>query len=433
MALAQTIPVMGQDRLFGSRDDPAEQPNQAWWQREQSVAIFGGLSLIGPQWRSEARINAGFRSARFSGRLEGTIRTGIYGTYRPDIDEPYDLLRLVDYIRYRPRRSRVYLRIGALDRTRLGTGHIVNFLSTRTTWDRRTVGVEGSATGPIFQLNAFTDNVTLSGVVGGRLAITPFGRSRNRRLRSVTLAVNGVMDRSRDAPTDERFRGQHIEFQFEAVHSGPLNFKPFVSYARTRQRGQGLFLGADFGTDNFVDVARLHFRLALQYNSRRFVPGYVGAFWGVRNPAARIVEAVPEQGEEPIFAGRAISGIYRSRAVVTEFRLLLFERFEFWYQFIRNYGIQDLSEMHTRIFLQARRFRLAVGQDRGGLGGFLSLFDELGSINALRFESSYRIAAAIWLRIDARYTYERIDSADSQRWFIVQRRFDPLLGLRLTL
>ncbi len=431
--LTQVFRVHAQDRLFGSSDDPAEQPNRAWWQTEHSVSVYGGLSLIGPQWRSEGRIDARFTTTRFSGQASGAIRTGLYGTYNPDLDEAYDLLRTVDYVRFRPRRSHVYLRVGTLDRTRLGTGHIVDFFSTRTAWDRRTVGVEGATGGSLFQVAFFSDNVLMDGLVGGRVSMTPFGRHSSRRLRSITLAVNGVTDRDDRARTGLRFHGHHFEFQFEAVHSGPFVFRPFVSFARTQPAGQGLYLGADLESDNFVDIARLHFRLGVQYNSRRFTSGYAGSFWDVRNPYSRILTTTPESGAEAVFEGTRLPDVFRSHAVVSELRILIFERFELWYEFIRNYGIQDLSEMHVRLFLQARRFRFAIAQDRGGLSGFFSLFDDLGSINTLRFESAYRISDMIWVRFDARYTYESIPSSDSNRWFIEQRRFDPLVGLKINL
>lgn len=424
--------AVGQNRLFGSIDDPAEQSNQAWWESERMIGLYSGLSLIGPQWRSEGRITADLRTQRVAARITGILRAGIYGTYQPDVDEAYDLLRLIEFVRFKDPESMIYLRIGPLDRTRLGTGHVVNFFSSETVWNERTVGIETAITNPVFQIEAFADNVSLNGLAGARLALTPFGTHPNRRLRSVTAAINGIRDLADRGDPGARFSAYHVDLQMEAVHSGAFSLNPFISYARTRPSGQGLHFGADLRSDNFIDLARIHFRLALHYSSRRFLPGYAGSFWQVQNSGARVVvsEDSPETDVDQL-AGIAIEDIYRSHTLETEFRILIFERFELWYQFLRHYAGQATSEYHLRLFLRAPRFRLAVGQDRGGLRNFFSLFNDLGDLTTLHFESAYRISEFAWILVDARYTYRRHNSLDSGERFVVSRRFDPLVGMRL--
>ena len=423
----------GQNTLFGSLDDPMEQSNLAWWQTEQTAAMYGGLSLIGPQWRSEGRITYDSRTSRFATRLTGTLRAGIYGAYEPDIDEAYDLLRLIEFVRFRNARSTVYVRVGPLDRTRLGTGHVVNFLNSQTIWNERTIGMEASGSGRVFGVAGFVDNLGLDGLIGGRISVSPFWNLRNRRLRSITLAVNGIQDRSDSLPSTDRFSAYHFEMQMEAVYSGAFSLHPFVSYARARPSGQGLYFGADFRSDNFIDLARIHFRLAMHYNSRRFLPGYVGAFWQVQNPHARVLISEGRIGEEPVDlpAGIDLMEVRRSHALVTELRILVFERFELWYQFLRSYSDQAIGEYHLRLSMRTRRLRLSFGQDRGELRNFFSLFNDLGDLSTLHFEAAYRISGIIWTLVDARYTFEREESPDDSRRYTVHRRFAPLVGIRL--
>ena len=117
------LPLVAQSRLFGSIDDPAELGSRAPWLSESSIGVFAGLSLIGPQWRSEARVVIQTASSAVSSKFTGIARVGPLGNYEPDIDEMYDLVRAVDYVRLQNQQSNSYVRLGPLQRTRLGMGH----------------------------------------------------------------------------------------------------------------------------------------------------------------------------------------------------------------------------------------------------------------------------------------------------------------------
>src|SRR5690606_11444756 len=156
---------------------------------------------------------------------------------------------------------------------------------------------------------------------------------------------------------------------------------------------------------------RFRLRLALYYNGRSFIPGYIGSFYAVNNPGARIVQAADYlEGNRTVdYAGVALSEAAGGNDLETELRLLVFERLEFWYYFRRHYGTQHLSEYHLRLFLRATdKLRLDTGIDRGGLLGFLTLFNDLNDQTALVFGLDYRIAGPFWTFIRSRYTYERV-------------------------
>ncbi|HEX7070209.1 MAG TPA: hypothetical protein VF190_05370, partial [Rhodothermales bacterium] len=120
--------------------------------------------------------------------------------------------------------------------------------------------------------------------------------------------------------------------------------------------------------------------------------------------------------------------------LVTELRLLFFERFEFWYYFRRHYGVLPLSEYHLRLFMSAAdRFRVDLGLDRGGLTGFFSLFKKLNDQTALVFNVDYHVGGHMWVFLRSRYTFERVfESETGVVYYLVQRRFEPLGGFRVT-
>lgn len=437
--VACTFPLPGtaQPLPFGSEDDPREQLQTVWWRHENTVEPHAGLSLISDQWRlaSGAALNLVTRTA--TARLQGTLRGGIYGAYRPDLDEAYDLVRLVEFARYRPRPAApLFARVGLIDRMRLGTGHVVNFYNSAAAWDERTVGAEVAYHTPLLDVLAFTGDVFLKTVSGGRAAVRPLVFSENPSAQTFELGFTYVTDLSPRLAATSGLTAYNLDLRFAALISGALRLNPFASFAWYPEYGSGLGFGVDFESLNFVDLARFRARVALYYNGREFIPGYVGSFYPVSSPGARVLDSERYlTGERAVrFEDVALADALGGNDLETELRLLLFDRFEFWYYFRRHYGSQRLSTYHLRLFLRApNTLRLNVGLDRNGLGGFFSLFQDLDDQTALVFGLDYRVAGPFWLFLHARYTFEAVEVPEAPgRAFLIQRRFEPSGGMRLT-
>jgi len=416
-----------QSWVFGSLDDPAEQSRLSRWDRYMEATGMTGFSLIGPQWRGVGRIDATARGADYSVRLDGSLRSGLYGPYAPETDDWRDLVRLIDHARYRPEGSGTYLRLGPLDRTRFGSGHLVNFFSTKTVWDDRSVGAEVQLAGARHTLEAFTSDLTQRHVSGVRLSLAPFDRGLSG-FSSIRLAGAVVEDHGTRTDLNEPFRGYEGELRMVAYRSGSFDFAPVVSGAWLPSYGQGVLVGAHLENANFIDMARIHLSLALQYNSSDFRPALFGAFHAVSGPGRSVVS-----GTQPLQQGIPLRDIQRGNSILFESRILFFERFELWYAFQRYHGVQRLSEYHLRLFFQARNVRISVAQDRRGLKGFASLFGDLGPENRMRFQFDLRLLGRIWLIMDGHYTYRQVPALSDTRFFSIQRRFDPTLGMRIRL
>ncbi|MDA0683767.1 MAG: hypothetical protein O3A57_05015 [Bacteroidetes bacterium] len=425
---------VSQPWVFGSKDDPNEQASMAWWEAYGQLDLAGGFSLIGPQWRGAGHIDFLQHRSSTSLRMQATLRSGIYGLNESETDEWEDLLRVLQYARWRSIDQSSYVRLGPLNRTRFGAGHLVNFLSSETVWDDRTIGVETQLKGNRSLVEAFTSDVTAASLTGIRFQLVPFGQAETG-LGSLRIGLAAVQDFSIDTTPGQPFRGLEGEVRMTAYQSGSFDFVPFASFARIPEYGQGLMVGASLENANFIDMARLHLTLALQYNSSDFRSGYFGSFYQVSNPVRHIA-----QGVDPTQLDIPLRDVERGNSVHAEARILFFERFELWYAFMRYHGVQQLSEYHLRLFFRAPRFVLSVAQDRRGLKGFASLFGNLGDENRLRFQFDLHLLRQLWVMIDAHYTYQaqvavEADGADGIRAvgepFVIQRRFDPLIGLRL--
>lgn len=430
IASAQPIP-------FGAADDPKEHLQSVWWKHESNLYAMGGVSLIGAQWRGVANLSLDLVTPSLTAHLSGTVRSGYFGRYEADLDEYYDLVRLVEFARFDlPPRIPAHLRFGLQDRMRLGTGHLVSFFNSFVSWDERTVGVEGILHEELGEIALFTDNVLLNGVTGARAAIQPLHRTAPLQLQSLRLGFNFITDLAYRPPGQRRLDGYNFDVQFNLFNSGSIDFAPYASYAWYSGYGSSLGFGADLKSDLFIDIMKFRLRVGLFYNGKQFIPSYIGAFYKVNNGSARILHSNSNLDDSTAIqlAGITLPEARGGNDLLTELQILIFERFEFWYSFRRHFGVQRLSELNLRIFLRAAdRLRLEVGIDRGGLAGFFTMFEDLNDLSHLVFGLDSKLAGPIWLYVRARYSYERLDEATAPtQLYLVQRRFEPMLGFRFT-
>ena len=378
-------------------------------------------------------INTTVLTRAFGARLRTSLRLGTEGSYDPDFDEPYDLLRQIDFVRLNgPLRRGIYIRIGPIQRGRLGFGHLVDFFNSEVAWDERTVGAEFMMQTPSVDVAGFTDNVLVNGVTGGRVAVRPLTWSSDPRAQTFELGVNAVTDFGRNVENRPQLTGFNADLSFAAAFVGEARLAPFASFAWYHGFGGGLAAGAEFKSDNFLDLARFNVRVAALFDSDDFYSGYVGSFYSVQNGRSRILET---DSGEPTSTDRTVGIQLQDVEVGTgyeiELRVVFFGSFELWWQFRRR-GPQALSERHFRLLFQTSRLRATFQQDRSGLSGLYTVFNDLGDQTAMVFETEYLVGKSFWIVVRARYTYERVDDApDGTRLYLVQRRFEPLGGLRL--
>lgn len=410
--------------VFGSLDDPSEQTRSARWDAFTEFTGATGFSLIGPQWRGVGRFDVTSRGSHHAFRMESSFRSGVYGTYDPESDEWRDVLRTLDHLRYQPLGKGRYVRLGTLNRTRFGSGHLVNFFSTEASWDDRSVGAEVRLHGQHQTLEAFTSDITRRATTGARLALSPFYHGRPG-ITSLQVAAAVIQDERARTDTGNPFKAFEGEVRMTAYRNGSFDFVPFASVAWLPDYGQGLLVGANLENANFIDLARLHLSLALHYNSSDFRPALFGAFYEVSGPG----RGIAADGKD-VRADLPLREIKRGNSILFESRILFFERLEFWYAFQRYHGTQRMSEYHLRLQFHARDVRISIAQDRRGLKGFTSLFGDLGAENRMRFQFDLRLLRQVWVLMDAHYTYRVAASTSGQTLYSIQRRFDPVIGLR---
>lgn len=402
---------------FGSEKHLSEQLVRQRWQSHQQVNTMAGLSLIGSQWRGFTSVHLGYFRYPFSAKLDGTLRYGPLGGYTPDWDNAYDLLRVIEFARIQT--DHLYIRIGPIQDLRLGIGHIVNHYRSSTSWDDRTVGAEMSWDAKKISIQGFTADLLLNNLIGVRATADVF------------LGIKIGVNYSNHLPSD--LIAWSLDLEREVFETARVVFAPYVSFARYPKHGEGLAFGADVRSSGFLDLLSFRLRVGAFYNSEGFIPGYIGTLFSVNNPTNRIIR---NNSDIEILSHDSFSGILleESRGIndlLTEFELQIQDTFWLAYSWRRHFGGQPLSELYFRLFVRGGQyFTLEVGVDRLGERVFGNIFSAFSEQSSLMFATVLRVSHSIFLHTEARYTFEPIDDIPN---YLVQRRFEPTLGIRLNL
>ena len=130
-------------------------------------------------------------------------------------------------------------------------------------------------------------------------------------------------------------------------------------------------------------------------------------------------------------------------SVLFALRALVFSGFELSSYVRRSYSDDPLSEAGLRLALapgRGERFRFIFDVQRQGRTSFWSLFGDFRDQNVLVFHLDYALSlgrsrplpARLFIR--SRYGYRRVvDAPDGAARYLVERRFEPLVGVRILL
>ncbi len=435
-------PLQAQPLPFGGSDAPDEFVPGAWWLARTQIGFRGGLSLVGPRWHALGGLDLEYARPGFSAQIRETGRVTTDGFRTDDVDQPYDALRALRYVRWTPRSGEhFYARLGPLRDVRLGTGHIVNFLATDAAWDERTVGAEVGVRVPGVRIDAFSSDVGGRPLAGGYLQLRPFSWTRVPLLSATQLGLTYV----RDFLPDPDFDALGVDLSLALVETGGFTVEPFISYARMgtfartggRTDGQSLKIGIAGGSPSILDFARVEGRAALLYSGEDFITGFFGPLYTVENTYSAPLDSerfVNSDSTDRSTFGVRLAESGGATGFETEVRLLVFQRFQAWYALYSHYGSQPLTTSRLRLFYGTPDgLTIGLRSDRNGLSGFSALFSSFNDQSTLAIHAEYPIRPGLGAGFEARYTYVRFADQSTERRFLVQRRFDPYFFYRVRL
>ena len=427
---------------FGSADDPMEL-GSGFQPRDQSrAAVYAGPAYLPDTWRGALRAEAYGQRGRWSAGVGATVHPGAGGLYDPEADELYDLARAVEYVRWNATAgSRSYARLGPAEQVTLGSGALVRRYRTTTAWDERTLGLEGAVQGRRVRLAGFAGDVlSLDGVVGGELSVqTGASVGPFQALRATVAAVHDLG--AVGVTGDSSLTGAEVTVSGRYGGAGPLAFRPFATHARYLGHGSTLGGGVELGVDNLGDALRFAGQAAAFVSTDDFVPAHVGPFYDISNATDRIVDDASFFSPGPdVLAGTPLNSLGTGVDLVLDLRVVVFGRLEVSQYLRRHIGDDKASAYSLRL---AGRLpgqgRLVFGLERQDFRGFFDLIDDLGELNSLLLDVQVPVGSRGVAYVRSRYGYRRLTADDGQAYadgpgrYLVERRFEPLVGLRFSM
>ena len=430
LALAAARPLAAQSSGFGSGDD-------VWEATEpDGVAGFAGPAFVRAGWRTAVHGRATASSGRLRASAQATLHPGEGGFYPGEADGLSDLTRAVGFVRLeRPGTRGLYARLGPLRRVTLGTGLVVDHYATTAAPDDQRLGAEAELRTAAATVRAFIGDATGAGVAGASLRLrTGLDAPRARNLRFGAALVHDL-----DLPLagDSSFTAAEVSVSGVALDAGGGTLGPYVSAAHVLHHGSGLGVGLAASADEFSGIGRAHARLGVVVSWGRFAPGLVGAFRQVEGGRGRIVDSETyfDDGRPAELAGTPIDSLAGGLDLVADLGVAAFGRFEVGSHVRRHLGPGAVSAFGARVAAVAGGARLELAVERQGFRGLLGLVGDLGEQNTLVFDLDVpieRLGARAFVR--SRYGYRRVPEADlGPDRFVIERRFEPMLGLRARL
>lgn len=439
LAVALASAPEAQPPAFGSAEDPFElgasptSPDRVTW------SAYGGPAFLRSDWRTGIRAEASVLRGRVSASVGGEIHPGTDGLYEDEADNARDLLRLVRYVRLQPRQGQtgLYARLGPLQSVTLGTGMLARRYRTTAAWNDRRLGAElATASGGSVRGAAFVGDVTGGGVAGAEIEIeTGIDVGPARGLR---VGVAAVHDLSLPASGDSSLTGVEATLKGDLFSEGGLALSPYVSYARYLGKGGGLGVGLALDGRDLGSVARAHARIGIVASRGRFGPGFIGPFYSVNGGTQRIAVANSFYDDDPTLdlAGTPIDSVNGGLDFTVDLRAVAFGRVEAMLYTRRHLGPRPLSAFSLRLAARAGETRFELGLEKQGFRSLLrTLFGgSLGEENSLILDIAVPVRALGGARafVRSRYGYRQIEG-DGPTRYLVERRFEPYIGLRTRL
>ncbi len=392
------------------------------------VGLFGGAAYLPDRWRGALRAEVAAGRGLVRAGLGATIHPTIGGLYGPEADEAYDLLRAVEYIRLdRSARQPLYLRLGPTEHVTLGAGALARDYRTTTAWDERTLGAEAAIEAGLVSVAAFTDDVRLSGVVGGEVSLRT--DAHVGPLGGLRLTLGGLRDLG--PPGDSALTGLEATLRATLGQAdAPFGVVPFVTVARYLGQGTGVGAGIEGDAFRASPTLRATGRAAVFVSTSRFLPGAVNPFYAISNADERIVSG---RSAVSMPVGTPLDSLSGGVDVVVDVRFVAFGRFEFGQHIRRHIGPDRASAYGLRVAARLpARARAELSVERQGFRGLFGFLGSLGDENALVLDVTAPVGMGGQLFVRSRYGYRRLPG-DGPGRFLAERRFEPLLGVRVAL
>jgi len=228
--------------------------------------------------------------------LDVNIRISEHGKIRhEDFNEAYDYLRLIRYVRYGMKHDPLYIRLGAMDYSRIGHGYLVYLYRNSASYDLRKVGLELDADFEQFGFESIYSDIGGAGVLGVRGYMRPLQYTRAASIpiiggleTGLTFAADFHADANKtwgdasgtvqNANDGGSLSAIGFDLGVPLLSISSLRSTLYADYAKIANYGSGAAVGIDLSFTGLGPIA-LSAKYERRFAGDQFLPSYFDALY----------------------------------------------------------------------------------------------------------------------------------------------------------
>lgn len=217
-----------------------------------------------------------------------------------DWNESYDYFRILRYVRYGQKRDPLYMRIGALDRTRIGHGFLMNYYTNETAnYDKRKIGLVFDMDLGTFGFETMTSNLGRMEILGLR------GYTRPLRLvtdlpiiKNLTFGMSYISDTDPDANrnSDDAVNAFGFDSELPLIKIPMFYTGLYYDYGKIVDFGSGQAFGIEAQLNGIAGLFAVYSKFERRLLGEKFAPTFFGAYYEVERYSKEI-QTTPATGD----------------------------------------------------------------------------------------------------------------------------------------
>lgn len=210
-----------------------------------------------------------------------------------DWNETYDYFRILRYIRYGNKRDPIYGRVGALDRTRIGHGFLMNYYTNETAnYDNRKIGLALDMDFGTFGFESMTSNLGRMEILGLRAFVRPLRMITDLPIiKNLAFGASYVTDTDPDGNRDTEDDVSALGFDCELpLFNNPMLYSGlYYDYGTITDFGSGQAFGIEAQLKGIAGLFNVYTKFERRLLGEKFVPSFFGAYYEVERYRKEII------------------------------------------------------------------------------------------------------------------------------------------------
>lgn len=213
---------------------------------------------------------------------------------KEDWNESYDYFRILRYIRYGHKRDPFYARIGALDRSRIGHGFLMNYYTNETAnYDNRKIGLALDIDFGHYGFETMTSNLGRAEIFGMRGYIRPmrFFLPETPIIKNLAVGASYVTDIDPDEnrDSDDSVGAWGLDAELPLVSMELLYWGLYYDFGKILDYGNGQAFGTELQLKAIAGLFDVYTKFERRLLGEEFMPAFFGAYYEIERAQKHIL------------------------------------------------------------------------------------------------------------------------------------------------